>query len=484
MVKHTLTVVKHKGYNIRVRSTTKAGAGPRGGRALITSEAAQSDRPTSKAASKLGRNARLLLAYALVNGTATAAVGALVNPYLRELGMSAPFVGMYFGVTAVVQGLAQLAGGVAADRWGRRRIWVAGKLVHAASYALLATGIRGPALMASAVMAGLSQISSGAYMAIAAEAVAGGSRATFYSVVQTITSVGGTVAPLAGGLIADRYGGAVGIAVSVPLFLVVAAILSRLEEHPRVRAVAAAAATGCATAEAGSPPSGIRAVRGTMAALVAAARSGPFPRTAFALLAYMLLNGFSNGLINISLPLLLRDRLGMGYTGLGGLVTVSALGTALMMITGGRLADKYGRRRVMLFTCVWVTVLFVLIPLASSALHFYVLVFVICLVGNAAGGAFSATTMECVKPGDRATFGGLTSALASAGVAGGSFLGGLLYQAGQTLPFYLVIAVTAAGTAVLFRFLDETGTTDRGRSHSQTAAGVPPARREVAAGEQ
>ncbi|MDP2870956.1 MAG: MFS transporter [Bacillota bacterium] len=399
---------------------------------------------------QLGRNARLLLAFALVNGAATAAVGALVNPYLRDLGMSAAFIGAYFGITSVVQGVAQLAGGVAADRWGRRRVWVTGKLLHTASYALLASGLRGPALIASAVLAGLSQIGSGAYMATTAEAVEGGSRATFYSVVQTITSVGGMVAPLAGGLIADRYGGATGLAASLPFFLLVAFILSKLEERPRPSA-------------AGEASAGRRgAARGAGAAKIAGAfvkavMSGPFPRTAMAMLGYMVFNGLSNGLIGISLPLLLRDRFGAGYAGISGLSTVSALGTALMMIAGGRLADRYGRRRVMLASCVWVTSLFLLIPLATSTLHFYVLVFMVCLVGNAAGGAFSATMMECVNPDARATFGGLSNALASAGMAAGNFAGGLLYQAGQLAPFYLAMAVTAASTAILFGFLQETG---------------------------
>ncbi len=379
-------------------------------------------------------------------------MGGLGQPYLRELGMSTVFIGRHF-VAAGVQAAASFGGGFLADAFGRRRIWLAGKGMHIAAFAVLACGVTGPALFAAPVLSGLSQIGVGVYSATTADATDGSGRATFFAILRTVDSTVAVLAPLAGGLIADCWGVRTAFVLAIPMLIGVALIIRRLHEPPRcpggLSASRSPAAKGLAS--------------GLAARLVDGVVHGPYPRTAYVMTGFQLLNGLGNGLIGLAIPLILKDVFGMGYTGINAAQTTAALGSALTMVVGGRIADRRGRRTMMLASSLAGTAAFAFMPVVNAGWQFYVLLFALCLLDNAAAGAFSATTMECVKPAVRATFGGITQGIWSGGYALGNLAGGLLYTAGADAPAIAVIAVNALTTALLWAFVEETGRTRRPR---------------------
>ncbi len=413
-----------------------------------TPVAPASPAPASPAKMALAGNARLLLIITTVNALALNAVGSLITPYLRDIGMSAAFVGTYFAVTSLVQGVASFAGGFLADSYGRRRIWILGKLMQIAAYATLATGLRGDGMVAVAVMSGLSQIGVGAMMAMQAEASQSGWRATYFAVVQTANQLISAVAPLAGGLVADRYGAGWAFLGVLPVLLLVARLVWALEEK--------------AVKVPGSPAGGagfrLAGVKQRLAGLAEGILHGPYPRTAVVMLVYTLLNGVSNAAIGIGMPLILRERFGMGYTGIGAMNTVSALGSATFMILGARIADRHGRRRMMVFSTAVGACLIWLAPLMASVLQLSLLIFFAPLVGNCANGAFSATNMECITADVRATFSGVGQGINSLGMAFGSILAGLAYTIHPMLPVILSAVVFSIGASLMLLFLEETGT--------------------------
>jgi len=179
-----------------------------------------------------GRNTKLLLAITTVNSIALVSAGALINPYLRNMGMSAAFVGLYFSLSAIVQGGASFVGGFLADTFGRRRVWAAGKMMQIGAYLLLASGVKGQWVLAAAVLSGLSQVGIGAVSAFQADASEASWRATYFAIIQTVNSLVSAIAPLAGGLIADRYGAQWAFAGILPLLIIVARMISSLEERP------------------------------------------------------------------------------------------------------------------------------------------------------------------------------------------------------------------------------------------------------------
>ncbi len=408
-------------------------------------------------------NARLLLITTTVNAFAVSSVGSLINPYLRSMGNSAGYVGMYFAVSALVQAVASFAGGFLADSFGRRRIWIAGKVLQVASFAVLAAGLRGRGIILAAVLSGLGQIGMGAVLAMQAETAEAGWRATFFGVVQTANLLISAVAPLLGGLVADRYGAPWAFFGAIPALLLVIRLIMRLEEG----------AAGTARTEGGSslhPPAGegagiglrrvatrLAAMRNRLALVAQGILHGPHPRSAFALLAYTLVNGISTGAINIGLPLLLRDRFGLGYTGISAVGTVSSLGAASLIVAGARLADRHGRRRLIILAKTLCAATVWLAPLATSAIGLYILIFFATLTGNAANGALLAAKMESIHESSRAAFGGVDTGVDSAGIALGSLVGGLAYSLGQLAPIFIAGSAITTSALVMAFFLEETG---------------------------
>jgi len=419
----------------------------------------------------LSHNGRLLITFALVNGIALMSVGSLINPYLRNMGLSAAFIGTYFAVSSIAQAIASFSGGFLADAVGRRRVWLFGKALQAASYIVLASGVGAPWIMAAPVLAGLSQIGAGAYLAVSAEAAGDGQRATFFSVLRTFDAIVGTVAPLVGGLVADTWGARTAFLLVMPLFAVVAMIIGRLQESQPTAAPVAAPRDK-------ARPSAIARLQGLAARLRDGVLHGPYPRTAAGIMGHQVINGFSNGVISLALPLILRDRFGLGYAGIGAAQTAISLGTAAMLIAGGRMADKRGRRVVILTSSLGFSVMFILFPFVTAVWQFYALLFVGCLIGNAAGGAFGATQMECIRGEVRATFGGVCQALHATGVAVGSIIGGILYVVQPNLPITAAIISNLIGVVVLWALLDETGR--RPQPVLATAASSSGASREAA----
>lgn len=405
----------------------------------------------------MSRNAWLLLTIAAANSLALTSVGSLVNPYLRNMGMSPAFVGLYFSVSSATTGLASFVGGFLADALGRRKVWLAGKALQITAYLVLAAGVGGPAVLVAAVLAGLSQVGNGAMAALQAEASKASWRATYFAVLQTVGSSIGAIAPLAGGLVADRFGARWAFFAILPILLLVARLISALEEKPPGTSRLTKSVSGSPVRPSASFRIRLASAKATLVSLWDGILRGPYPKTALVMLAYQLLNGAKEGLFLVAMPLLLRDRFGMGYTGIGALSTASALGAAATMILGARIADRYGRRKVILFALFTGVALFSMLPSLTSAIQCYVLVFCIGLVANSGHGAFAATTMDSISPDSRAAFGGVSQGLVFLGFALGSMGAGLAYAASPVFPLYMAAGLFGIGAVLLFFFLQETG---------------------------
>ncbi|MGY2079941.1 MFS transporter [Modestobacter sp. SYSU DS0657] len=153
--------------------------------------------------------------------------------------------------------------------------------------------------------------------------------------------------------------------------------------------------------------------------------------------------------VNVALPSI-GAELGASLSGLQWTVTGYTLALAALILLGGALGDRYGRRRVFLLGVVWFAAASLLCGLAQSTPH---------LVGarvlQGIGGALLtpgslAIIQSSFRRDDRARAIGLWSALG--GIAGlvGPFLGGLLIDAvswrwvfGVNVPVALLVLVAA-----------------------------------------
>lgn len=159
--------------------------------------------------------------------------------------------------------------------------------------------------------------------------------------------------------------------------------------------------------------------------------------------------------VNVALPAI-GAELGASLSGLQWTVTGYTLALATLVLLGGSLGDRYGRRRVFLVGVAWFAVASLLCGLAQGTGQL-VAARVVQGVGAALLTPGSLALIQAsVRPGDRARAIGLWSGLG--GVAGlvGPFLGGALVDAvSWRLVFLLNVPVAVAVLAVAARHVPE-----------------------------
>lgn len=175
-----------------------------------------------------------------------------------------------------------------------------------------------------------------------------------------------------------------------------------------------------------------------------------------------LLNGLLNGFIAPLTRGFLMFRLNADPTEFG-LVSSIAFGvvTGLVQIPGGKLADKFGRKPLVLFGFLGAPVVLIL-ALSQSLLEFTFLMGAICAVGNISAPAISAWLMDLVPQRRRASVSGITRTLNGVGLSVGPTFGSFAWNSTKpdatipfgvaaviyavSLPFYLMLAEPTKGS--------------------------------------
>lgn len=180
-----------------------------------------------------------------------------------------------------------------------------------------------------------------------------------------------------------------------------------------------------------------------------------------------ILNGLLNGFINPVLNGMLLFKLAAAPAEYGLVVSLSSsLVTGLVQVPGGRLADRFGRKPLVLFGFLGVP-LAALLGFSNSLLDFSLIMGGISAVGNISSPAISAWLMDLVPEHRRASVSGITQTLSGVGLTVGPSMGSYVWNATQpdamipcgiaavifaaAFPFYLMLKEpkTAAQTSNL-----------------------------------
>jgi EmrB/QacA subfamily drug resistance transporter len=160
--------------------------------------------------------------------------------------------------------------------------------------------------------------------------------------------------------------------------------------------------------------------------------------------------------VNVALPTIGRE-LGASLGGLQWTVTGYTLALAGLILLGGSLGDRLGRRKVFLIGVLWFTLASALCGIAPN-----IAVLIAARVLQGIGGALLtpgslAIIQATFAPGDRARAVGAWSGLGGVAGAVGPLLGGWLVQAaGWRWVFLLNVPLAAAVVAVTIRHVPET----------------------------
>src|SRR6266511_629302 len=142
-------------------------------------------------------------------------------------------------------------------------------------------------------------------------------------------------------------------------------------------------------------------------------------------------------IVNIALPAIGRD-LGGGTVALQWTIDGYLLTLAALLLVGGALGDRYGRRRILILGVLWFTAASLLCALAPSP-PWLTAARALQGVGAALLTPGSLAILEAsFQKQDRGAAIGAWSALGSAAMAIGPFAGGYLVQAGSWRLVFLI----------------------------------------------
>ncbi|HYB68421.1 MAG TPA: MFS transporter [Candidatus Acidoferrales bacterium] len=180
-----------------------------------------------------------------------------------------------------------------------------------------------------------------------------------------------------------------------------------------------------------------------------------FRRVIFIFSLTNLMNGLLNGFINPVLNGMLLFKLGAAPAEYGLVLSLSSsLVTGLVQIPGGKLADKFGRKPLVLFSFLGAP-LALLLGFSGSLLDFSLIMGGISAIGNISSPAISAWLMDLVPEHRRASASGITQSLNGAGLTIGPSAGSYVWNSTNSdaivscgvaallfvasLPFYLML---------------------------------------------
>ncbi len=405
---------------------------------------------------------RRLMVIIMVETLAVGLFVSLLAPWYKNLGYESVTQGWLNFVLQLTSAVVAAAGGILADRLGRKNMYTAGQLLRCAVIVLLLSTRSFVGLVMVSLVRGLSIVQSPARTAFIAAYTVKESRATTLGIYQTMSLIASVVSPLAAGFLADRYG------VRPPLILaLVLAVLAIFLAIPLKQPVNGIDRTPSASEESSQTVASPQQKRPTGYSIKSFAAAGQQmfqhsdSRRLVLLLVAFLANGLANGATNILLPFTVMDKFSSAYQAVAGLNVIGSLGTALVTLIGGRIADVKGRRGIILSTGTIFPILMLSVLWANALWQIYTLLMLISMIGNISSPAIMAINMEAVDEKYRATWDGFGTGVTSAGMAAGGVIGGVLYNMSSTWAWVTVIILFALQVICYYLVLERDETPGR-----------------------
>jgi len=175
-----------------------------------------------------------------------------------------------------------------------------------------------------------------------------------------------------------------------------------------------------------------------------------FPRPFWVLFFGSMINSLGGGLVFPFLSLYLRQKLGAPMTTVGVIASVWSLAAFPGQLAGGELADRVGRRTMMVLSLLASGATTLGFGLVGTLPAFLALALVAGLTNSAYGPAAGAMVADLVEPQERARAYGLLRITNNFGFAVGPALGGLIAGKSYLLLFTLSALASLAYGAIVF----------------------------------
>ena len=350
--------------------------------------------------------------------------------YLEALGAGAPIIGLFGTAETFFDAIYQYPGGWLADRAGRRKAFLLFVILASIGYLIYLLSPSWPLMfLGLAFVMGWQSMASPAIFALIGDALPQERRAMGFTIQSILKRVPIIVSPLIGGALLARAGLTRGIHIGLVITLCLAAVTLVLLHRINVEVKIADAVS----------------IRGVWQS---------FHRALKRLLISDIIIRTCEGLTGVLTVLYVINIHGVSAARFGTLIAIQMTTSILVYLPAGKLADRIGRKPVVILTFIS----FALFPLAVIlATNFALLVIAFMIGGLREIGepARKAMIVDFAKDSLRARSVGLYYLVRSLSITPAAALGGLLWNVDPRTPFVAAATLGFIGTLVFVVTVEE-----------------------------
>ncbi len=319
-------------------------------------------------------------------------------------------IGIVLALNSVALIIGSFFGGFIADRIGRKKAIILAFTVLASSFVVFYLSQDIILLFVASFMEMLGfNLANPSFKALIADFTSRSSRGTSYGFFNLSWIIAQVPGPVLGGLVADISGLKIPFIFGLSMSLVAIAFSLLISKgHPK-------------TDE--TPVTDVNCSEDEQAASLM-----PLKTVLLLFGTANILNGLANGVFSAIMYPYLMFNLQASATEFG---LASSLGfglvTAIVQIPGGKMADKYGRKPLVLSSSLAIPSI-VALAFTTRIWQFILLLGVICAIGNISSPAISAWLMDFVPKAKRASVSGITASVNGVGMAIGPMAGSCLWS--------------------------------------------------------
>ena len=330
--------------------------------------------------------------------------------YLQSINATELEISLVISLSSIAGTALMLPSGYIMDKLGKKKMFLIGIFLWGFSTLLISYARNWKTVAFLYTFHGIADAFVGpARMAFISSASAQASEATVFGLMSLDYTIGGTIAPPLSGFLSEKIGWHIPLIIASILFFVGIIPVASIKEE------------STPTMPTDSPKT-----TNIKAPLL----------TTLLYFTYGFLKSSAQSMIGTMLPIFLNNELKTTITSIGLFFTISNIVNIIVQVPGGLLADRYGRKKLIILFLLPVPLLYGLWGILDKW-YAYLLIYVVSKGLLGMTGAASLAIVSEVFPREKKGFAfGLSMAGARLGSAAGPLLGGYLYGSiGPSSPF-------------------------------------------------
>jgi len=351
-------------------------------------------------------------------------IGVYMPKYFLSLGGDTLTLGLIGAIGSVVQFFMLLLGGFVADHQGRRKILVA-TAFYGTLFPLLYLTLQDWRLFAVlSIFAALGSLSGPAWHATVADSIPPEKRTSGIASLQVFSSLPQIIAPFIWGWLIENLGWIdgfkAGCVYSISTSLISALIVGIfLKETLKERTVAKLGLSN------NNSSAGFNGVRYSMSTSLKAL-----------MIAYAFVM-FANGAVGQFYIIYATDVVKLTALEWSTIVSLQFLSASVLKIPGAWAADKFGKRKILIFSVLSCAPLAIFFALSRSFIQILVVAILLVVTGIYYAPTHEALQADLTPRTMRGKITALWSISSAFAAASGALVGGWLFQAASPMPFCL-----------------------------------------------